>query len=253
MTVLIAGKNSFYLSAPAVVVDDSRDLAASWASDHIKPNPGVKWILGKYVEADKANRNGQMWSFEDLQMSRPTVVNSPMNVNHQRRRIVGSFVAAEMMYPIEENSQELEVHPYIEALGAFWKHYFPEELLLVERAFDEGSLWLSMECVADSVTCISGCGREFAYEGPFAPSYCSHINEGGIKQLNRPTFLGGALILPPNRPGWADADVKDISKLIKDNIETAEQVHDAIRDESPSLKPDQWEWLMAELMVRARG
>lgn len=257
MTVLIEGKKSFYMGASAVIVPDDREIASDWASKHIHPNPAHKWILGRYAESDNANSNKQFWAYEDLQMARPTLDNGPMNMLHRPRNIVGSFVATEMIYPANASEDATESgNPYIEALGVFWKYYFPEEMAVVEMAYNEGSLFYSMECVSESITCAGedGCGEEFAFAGPTSESYCEHLNHHvSVKQLNKPHFLGGALIIPPERPGWKGADVRELSSLVKAHQVEAEKVFNAVKDDFEHLDEAQWEATMLALIQLAHA
>lgn len=251
MTVLVPGSKSFYMGTQAILLNEDRDVASHWASSHIVSNPAIRWVLGKYVEANNANYNGQYWRLEDLQMKRPTIVHSPMNMNHQPRNIVGTFPAAEMMYPVGDNAEVM--NPYIETLGAFWKFYFPDELSVVEEAFNDGKLFQSMECVASSITCVDGCGETFPYAGPMSADYCDDIKAGGAKQLNNPHFLAGALIVPPASPGWGGAFVKELSSLIESQTTLAEKIYDEVSEEMPHLEASEWETLMAQLLARANG
>lgn len=246
MTTLIEGKSSFFLNAPAILVNDSVDVASSWASEHIKPSQSIKWILAKYVEADNANSNGQYWSLDDLRISKTTIINSPMNIDHKRNKAVGAWTAAELLYPTDA---AMEINPYIETLGAFWKHYFPEELALVERAFDSGQLYVSMECIADSITCVgtdAACGESFAYKGPFDESYCEHVNNrASYRQFNQTTFRGGALIIPPTKPGWRSATVNELSSLDVDRLV------ESIANDNPNGTEEQWQQTLNALQYRA--
>ena len=140
MTVITEGANSIFLTVPAMVLDTSRDMA-SWASQYIKENANYKWILARYVEADKANSNGQYWTYEDLVLAQPSIQFSPMNVDHHAHDIVGTWVNSEMMIPTESDSI---TNPYIETLGTFWKYYFPELMSDVQKAYEAGQLFVSM-------------------------------------------------------------------------------------------------------------
>lgn len=255
MTVVVEGKHSYFLGTQALLLDDNRDVASSWASQHIIANDAIKWVIGKYVEADNANYNGQLWSLADLQMSKPTIVHAPMNINHHPRKIVGTFVAAEMMYPKDEQAQEVKSHPFIETLGAFWRFYFPDEMEVVQAAFDSGECFLSMECVSATVSCVGegGCGETFDYAGPNSETYCAHLQEGGIRQLNQPHFLAGALVVPPAQPGWGGAEVTELSRLVKEYATEAENLYNQISEEAPHLDPQKWEELMGELLLKAKG
>lgn len=244
MTILTEGENSFFISGQAIMVDTDRDLASEWASRHIVNNPALKWIVAKYVEANNANSNGQYWSLEDLRMNQMSIHHSPMNMGHRANEIVGTFVASEMIYPAHEDQ-----NPYIETVGAFWKYYFPNELAIVEMAYNAGALWTSMECVSESVTCVGpeGCGQTFPYQGPHSDTYCEHIQEGrAYRQLDNPHFLAGALIYPPDRPGWKSADVKEFAGSVPD--EEKDRILAAVAAESPHLSAAEWEQTMFSLL-----
>jgi len=248
MTILTEGESSLFITAPATLIDDDRDTAA-WASKHIISNPNIKWVLGKYVEADNANSNGQYWSYEDLQMTQPTISHSPMNIDHHASEIVGTWVASEMMHPTDNDNV---INPYIETLGAFWKFYFPDTLKKIESAYQTGELFISMECVSETVTCAgeNGCGETFKYAGPNSSSYCDHIKErASVRQLNNPSWLGGALIIPPTRPGWKNADVTEISKNTSD--ETKDKILVEIAKTMPHLGPSEWEKTMWAIQMQA--
>ena len=101
MTTWIEGARSFFLGAQAFLVEDDRELASSWASKHILPNPANKFVIGRFVEADRANNNRQKFTLDGLQMARPSITHAPMNMNHQAHKIVGSYVATELVYPTQ--------------------------------------------------------------------------------------------------------------------------------------------------------
>ncbi len=251
-TIVVKGKDSYFLGARAYVLDEDREMAdASWASTHIKPNKAFKWILGRYVEADNANRNRQYWTAGDLQLKHPTVKYAPLNMLHQQNHIVGAYVASEMLYPTEGASEGNDF-AHVEALAAFWKYYFPGELAMVEKAHEEGSLFYSMECVGETVTFRDGAEEEtFPYHGPIHESYGAwNENASAIKQLNNPHFLGGALILPPASPGWANADIKEISAYVEKHQAEAEMVYNGVKEQANHLSPEQIEAITLDLISK---
>lgn len=251
MSIFVEGKSSFFVSTQAFVLGEKTHEVA-WAERSTTDNPAFKYILGKYVEADKANSNKQFWTFAELSSAQSTILNTPLNMLHAPRAIVGHFVDAEMMHPTEAG----EENPFIEALSVFYQFYFPQELKAVEAAHAEGKLFYSMECVSESITCAgeAGCGNEFAYMGPIHKTYCSHLNEhSSTKQLNKPHFLAGALIIPPVLPGWKNAKVKELSELIKEQAAEAEAAYEGISEEFPHLSPKEWEAMMAMCMSMAKG
>lgn len=253
MSVAYEGKNSFFIGSRAMLLDEDRDTASTWATEYIRPNPAVKWILGKYIEADNANNNKQYWTFSDLKEAQPTITHAPMNLNHHSKSIVGAYVATEMLHPTDSDQASVQ-HPYVEALGVFWSYYFRNEFQAVERAHREGNLFYSMECVAQSITCggDQGCGQSFDYAGMISDTYCSHVNEfQSWKILNKPHFLGGALIIPPIKPGWNGAEVQELAKTIERNAEQAESIYESLAQEFPEQSPAEWELKMLTLMARA--
>lgn len=251
---IVPGKNSIFMGAQAFILDESKEVASdNWIRDHVVPNEALKWISGRFVEADNPNDNRQMWTHADLRMAEPTIKYAPMNVLHQPSNIVGSFVATKMMYPVDETA-ELGGNPYIEALGAFWRAYFPDTFNLVERAHNDGSLFFSMECIGESVTFIdraSGQEETFPFMGSIHESYGEwNNNKEAIRQINKPHFLGGALILPPTKPGWSNADVTAIAKYVENHVEDAERVYQEIASASPQLSAKQIEDITVEFMRR---
>ena len=252
MSVVVRGKNSYFIGARAHLLGE-RETASEWASKHVVHNPALKWILGNFVEADNANFNKHFWTFDDLRLSQPTIQHAPMNVLHRPRDIVGAYVATEMMFP--QHEEAAQQHPFIEALGVMWAYYFPEVLKAIEMAHAEGSLFFSMECVAESITCEGeeGCNETFAYAGTTSPTYCDHLNRHvSIKHMNKPHFLAGALVLPPQKPGWGKAHVKELSMLVAEHAEEAERAYDSIAEEFPHLTPKQWEAKMLQVMGAAK-
>jgi hypothetical protein len=255
MSVAFEGKNSFFIGARAVILDPivDRETASQWASKYVHPNPALKWVLGKYVEAEKANNNKQYWFFDDLKQAQPSIDYAPMNVNHDKKKMVGAFVANEMMFPQEE-AAGADQNPFIEALGVLWSYYFPEESKVIEQAHYDGNLFYSMECVAKTVTCGGdlGCGEVYPYKGATHASYCNHINDHiSWKVLNEPHFLAGALIVPPTRPGWSGAEIRELANTVEANAAEAEAIYESLKAEFPEQEAFQWEEKMLALMARA--
>lgn len=306
MTMWMEGNRSFFFGAQAMLIDNEREMATSWAAKHVLHNPAYKYVLGRFVEADRPNNNKQLFSLEGLQMARPTITHAPMNMNHAHRRVVGSYVATELIYPTNEAAADLcpncgadmngpvctncglgdkagsgepcpkcgnpmgdgevcpscsaysaakaagvEFNPYIEALGVFWKHYFPEDYALVEDAHATGRLYFSMECIPAQIQCAGGdgCGQTFEYAGRQSKTYCAHLNDHvSDKFLIDPHFTAGAILIPPVKPGWTHADVHS---LVAQHEQLAERIHDGIKGDMGHLDPAQWESLMGELLVLA--
>lgn len=260
MAVWVEGANSFHIGARAELIPDDREIAGHWASPHIVPNPANAYVIGRYAESGRANNNRQLFALEGLQMGKPTLQHAPVNMNHSTRRVVGAFVASEIIYPVSNPEEAAEasvpdeqLNPFMESLAVVWKHYFPDEYRAVALAQAEGALYYSMETVPEKIACAgdTGCGAEYAYEGPKSKNYCDHLNEGASdKLLVNPHFIGGALIIPPVRPGWSNANIKDIDA--SRNAAAAESLYAQITEEFGHLAPQQWENLMTEILAFAR-
>lgn len=287
MTTLVEGKRSFFLGCQAELIENGRDMAASWASKHVVHNPAHAWVIGRYVEADRANSNRQLFSLEGLQLGQPTITHAPMNLNHQARRVMGAYVATELLYPTQTANAPAtktcpacgemfdaslypagacphcgvgdqpamaaaaELNPYIEALGVVWKHYFRDEFALVESAHAEGKLYFSMECVSDKIECAGegGCGGSYDYAGVQSPTYCEHINQHTCdRYLVNPHFLAGAILIPPVQPGWNQAKVHS---LVAKHADLADRIYEGVKEDLSHLDASEWEAVMGELLVMA--
>jgi len=254
MTILSNTERSYMMTSTAYVLDLDKDVASAWANDLIYKNPALKWIVGNYVEADNSNSNGQYWSLEDLQLKSATVNHGPMNIAHVANDVVGTYVGSELLYPTQAGQRA-----YIETVAAMWKYYFNKETAIVEAAHAEGTLYQSMECVSDTVTCVPhskseqeeaaspACGQTFPYDGPYG-AYCEHIEAGtAARQFDNPHFLGGGLIIPPLKPGWRNAEIQEISTLM--NTDMAESVSEQVAVEASHLDDSQQEALAQEIVL----
>lgn len=246
--MIVEGNRSVLLAGQAWVIEGDRELA--WAERHVGKNPAHKYILGKYVEAETANDNGHIFDTKELETAQSSIAHSPLNLLHHPQYIVGSFIAAEMVYPIAASaSVESPANPIVEALSVFWRYYFPQEYAEVEKAHSTGSLFYSMEAIPKSVTCAAVCGETFEYDGRFSESYCGHLNEPAAKKrLNQPHFMGGALIIPPSRPGWKGADITELSSLVESSG-SAQAIYEGLQADAPHLAASTWEDMMLQVLV----
>jgi hypothetical protein len=208
---------------------------------NIVPNPAYAWIVGRFAEADRANRNKQYFTLGDLRLKKPTLLNAPMNIDHSQRNVVGTFVNSELVYPEEAN-----LNPYIEAVGAFWKYYFPQEYSTIRRLHEDGQLFFSMEALPEYLSTIGGSddAAQYPYRGIQHETYPDEINHRTCDAvvLNNPHFVGGALVTPPNKPGWDAADVEQVARYMEETWEHKE-LEDQLATAS-SLDADEWESLM---------
>lgn len=245
-----------WVGGRARLLDDGATGLKAWAETHVRKDFDLKWMLGNYVEADNANLNGHIFPLADLkEYGLATIANKPLNMLHHGRYVIGSMVAAEMVDGAV-TADNTAGNPVVEVLSGMWPHVFPDEAALVQRAHEEGSLYYSMECMPGSVTCpVEGCGVNAAWEGFESVNYCTHMNASRVsqKRLNLPHFQAGAAIVPPVQPGWSNADIKDISALLKQHADKSEALYAGIADDAPHLGPKEWERIMSEIVTMADG
>lgn len=249
------GKDRIYMAAEARLIENEREIASAWAANHIVLNPAHSWILGKFVEADRANKNQQFFTLEGLQMGNPSIAHGPMNVNHNPRNVVGAFVASELIFPAETAGEE-PLNPYIESLAVFWKYYFPDEYRAIQNASGDGGLFYSMECVPQGLSTIGGSNDAtvYPYEGRQSPNYSKEINERTYPiMLHGPHFTGGALVIPPEKPAWCNADAQMVSQFLDKNWAEVEAAYEGIKTATPHLTAATWEALMMEIIGQYAG
>lgn len=245
MGFILSNGNSLFITTTADLVDDTHSKA--WAEKYISNNPNLKWMIANYVEADNPNRNQHFWSLADLKESQPGIAHAPINVLHNARKIIGHITNSEMVYPLEAAAGDSIQNPYVEVLGALYKHYFPGEMQVLERAYKDGALTVSMECTGSTVLCDgpAGCGKEFDFEGDRSPNYCAHLNNNiSIKHINDPNFTAMGVLVPPVNPGWQKASVTQMAELTKEYAREAELAYAGLEETLPHLGQKEWESMM---------
>lgn len=245
-------RGSFFVGGTAVLLGEGTDKLQAWAERHVRKDPDLRFLLGNYVEANKANLNGHIFPLEDLAPAVASVVDKPLNMGHKERYVLGSFVGAQLLTPegVEIAAEDVDsvpedADPYVEALSVMWHRRFPEEFFDIKRAHAEGSLYYSMEAVPGEVSCPE-CDMRVPFAGLENESYCEHMNGvTGPKRLHAPIFCGGAVVIPPAKPGWSRADMKTIAQHI-----AAEDVYASLEEELPHLDAKAWEAMMAEIVMK---
>lgn len=255
--ITVEGNSRFYMAGLASIVEEDREIA--WAQPHITRQPDLRWILGNFVQAETPNSNGHIVETAELKDAMKTIPNKPLNINHAPNRRVGTYVAAEMVYPtgtvISSTGENLSEPPIVEALAAYWHYYEPEIYPSIQMAHNEGQLFFSMETVPESVTCkgkgsYAGCDKTYEYAGRQSPTYCDHLNEqASRKVLHKPRYTAGALIVPPVRPGWKHADIKEITSLVEADIAQTERIYAEVASLVPHEDTRTWERIMTHLLA----
>jgi len=210
-------------AAPAAAPDDSvreRAFVLTAASGRTvitaplrqiaRANEGFQYLRGRFVEADSPNRNKAMWTADDLEMGQASVAGGPLNWLHQETNIIGALMGSELVGR-QKSAKGSEIGSHIAADAVVWEFLFPREAAIIDMAAADKKLWFSMECTSREVACVgdTGCGERFSYPDYMTQKACTHLNDrSGTKRFVDPTFFGGAIIVPPTQPGWANADVE---------------------------------------------
>jgi hypothetical protein len=161
------------------------------------PSEHIMWLRGQYVEADKANKNGQIWSSEELAIKAMTPNFMPVTVMHDPTTAVGLIADTKLLTPEEHAVSAARIDTSL----ALWKHRFPEVAEEVLVNYEQGLLMQSMECKSPWYECEE-CATVFQKIPPFGPNgvgaeraqWCSHLNENGRRILGNVVFTGTGLI-----------------------------------------------------------
>lgn len=232
--------HSTILTAPAGLV---REMSA-------RQSPFL-YLQGRFVGGEKANRNGALWTLEDLEVGEPTVKHGPVNWLHDDTKVIGAITSSELVNPSNEREAAAYGAPYpepfISANSVVWRFLHPQETAVIEMASDQNSLWYSMECVSESVVCSgeNGCGAEMSYADALLKTAkaCEHVRErASDRRFKNPIFLGAGIIVPPVRPGWADSN----ATLMKESASLAERAFEQAG--RPDMNDRQWHELCAQVM-----
>lgn len=244
---------------PEQFADVAPDYAAAmgeWALDSSSSNPYIKWISGRYVQSGEPNSNTQFWTAGDLSMAEYSIKFAPLNVNHKVRTPIGFFLETRKVFASDGEQAGTGKDFTIEALSGMWSHVFPFEAALVDKADEDQSLFYSMECIGTHLRCEgpNGCGEEFEYAA--YESHCVHLRErASVRHIVNPTFRGGALIIPPVKPGWKDANATVYeSALLAEAAryaEESEQAFEQAKQRGADLTASQWEAMMAAIISNA--
>jgi hypothetical protein len=148
VTIIVEGERSFWMSAQAVLVDETREMA--WAEAYIKRDPVLRWITGRFAETERANLNGHIFPAEDMPAAADTLPNKPLNILHfpeQGGRPLRR--AATHRPPTRRPPPATRRFTRTSTLcRRSTAYYFPDQLKKIEKAHAEGRLAYSMECLS---------------------------------------------------------------------------------------------------------
>lgn len=177
-------------------------------------------MSGRLVEAENANRNGAFWTRDDLEFGMPSIAHGPLNWLHEDQKVIGTLLNPTL---VEQSSEGYGPHVRTDAVA--WKWMNRKEIASLTGFIKDGAAWLSMECIAQQIQCTgpNGCGKTMPYADAALRSEraCEHVRErASHRRFIKPIFHGAAVIVPPTRPGWINADL-DLKKDLTSQAEAA--------------------------------
>jgi hypothetical protein len=171
------------------------ELAFADALRQAAPNQNIGWLRGQYVEAERANANGALWSSDELAIKSLTPRFMPVTVMHDPRTAVGLIADTALLTPDANKVPRSRIDT---TLG-IWKHRFPEAWEECGANYEAGTLMQSMECLPAYYDC-SVCERRFPKlpGGAEKANWCAHLrgeeNAKAARRLGNVTFTGTGLI-----------------------------------------------------------
>lgn len=182
---------------------------------------------GRLVEAEHANRNGAFWSQGDLEFGLPSVAHGPLNWGHDASSIVGTLVDPRL---ISKETAGSGIGAHIQTGAVMWSFLYPERANMLKGHIDSNTAWLSMECIAQEIACVgpNGCGHVMSYADAMLRrgDACVHVKErASHRRFVNPIFQGAAVIVPPQRPGWADASITGVELQAAEQHAEAANLH----------------------------
>lgn len=269
--VLERGQSNYLINCARLLgtAEELHEVAAAsdagWVVD--KSNPFIGWIAGDFVEADRPNSNTQFWTAGDLELAEYSIKYAPLNMVHKFRTPIGFYAATKTVRLDKkdkaeqvalQSTQDSPSTLKIQALSGMWTHIFTAEAEAVQAASEEGLLFYSMECRGTHLICAgdNGCGKKFDYMQ--VATHCEHLQErSSIRHIVNPTFRGGALIVPPVRPGWKNAKAEILTQAVMQEAasfaEQNEKAFSALQEDGVSLSAAGWEQIMGMLIATTRS
>lgn len=201
-TVSFARDDRLYIVGPIAPYQPRVDEldAYAYAEDvrKVAPSEHILWLHGQYVEAERPNANGHMWTQDELCIASLTPRYMPITVMHDPRTAVGLIADAKLLTPAVDNVPLARIDTKL----ALWQHRFPDVAEEALANYEAGTLMQSMECLPSHYDCVD-CGRRFPWMGMSYedPNWCEHFQASAtaatrdsIRRLGNVTFTGSGLI-----------------------------------------------------------
>src|SRR3990167_7170312 len=107
---VLTRNDKIYLVSDLSVLNKTEDEISNFQFAHAAmkaaPNDKILWLQGEYVEGDTPNRNGQVWTSEEVAIKSITANLMPVTIMHDFHTAVG--VIADTRLHREETSAKQE-------------------------------------------------------------------------------------------------------------------------------------------------
>jgi hypothetical protein len=161
----------------------------------LAPNENLLWLQGRYVEAERANLNGQQWREGDIVIKSLQPMFMPVTEMHDYRTAVGLIADTKLLTPEAAGVPRARIDTTL----AIWAHRFEKIAEEIQANYEAGTLMQSMEATAPWYEC-SECGQLFHKlpGGAERAQWCDHLLGNGSVEAARilggVTFTGTGLI-----------------------------------------------------------
>lgn len=258
--VIFEQGDKIYMVGPVAPIQPSDSEVAEYAfADSLRagaPNEKLLWLRGQYVEADRANRNGQFWSSDDIAIKSLQPKLMPVTVMHDPSTAVGLIADTQLLTPDADKVPRARIDTAL----AVWAHRFPEVAEEIAANYGQGTLMQSMEADAPCYDCVD-CGRVFVKmpQGAERANWCEHLREAAaanrppVRRLLDVTFTGTGLIFGTRSGAVGALDTAHLESFQSEVAEFHERAHSPNRRiprrssvDEITIKRDEYDKLQAD-------
>jgi hypothetical protein len=181
--------NDHYQNSKTTILEEGKEKddlykIAEAKGINVKGSLDLAVFKNIYAFADKANKNGARLPKQALLKALPGIVGKPVNMEHNRKHVVGFYID----YSYKQKNEE------VVAYGILFKSNFPDEFEQIQSAFKAGKLNTSYEI--------------------WCPRADRKLLDDGTYELNKQEIAGGAILIK-NEPAFDGAKVLDLAKKVE--------------------------------------
>lgn len=235
--------------------------APTWdVAEDVVTAPDRAYVVANYIHGGPpSNRNGHIFRSEELPSIHRYIPGIALDMLHDADRVVGAHMAARVVQPAAQaaisryGQPDYSSNPVVQILGQVWTFRHPKDAKDIQEAFAENKAWVSHSSLPETVECPV-CGHKAPWDDYTSPLYCDHMQGVNDKIFNNPLFIGGAIIIPPIRPGWSDARISSVRAALHAHPDQAATVAaDMAALSDGRLTQLQLEVITGELLARAHA